>query len=200
MALKKTTRELKNEEHRINIHTAAAALFCEYSFDRVTVDDICALAGVGKSTFYNLYDSKDDLMMISTAKERFQYIEDHYHYDEAIPFLDLLKLYFRVNFGYVLNSGREKSRLVYRGYMSTGKSTSFPPNVYVDELYRLVDRGLAEKKLCANLSREEYWQLMSDTMIGCFIGWSSRIKDEPGLDEKYLHILDGLVDSLVREP
>ncbi|MDD3409857.1 MAG: TetR/AcrR family transcriptional regulator [Eubacteriales bacterium] len=192
MALKKTARELKNEAHEKAVLCAAASLFGEYGFDRVTVDDICEAAEVGKSTFYNLYKSKDDLMMVATVKSRGQYIEEHYQYEEAVPLRELLRRFFEVNFDYVRLDSREQTRQIYKGYMSTGNLLGDRENAYVVELYRLVDRGLAEHALSAALSRQEHWQLMSDAMIGCFIGWCTHIADAPGLDESYRRMLDAL--------
>ena len=43
------------------ITTAAAQLLLERGFDRTTVDDVAALAGVGKATVYRRWPSKEDL-------------------------------------------------------------------------------------------------------------------------------------------
>src|SRR3954467_3684998 len=43
------------------ITTAAAQLMLERGFDRTTVDDVAARAGVGKATVYRRWPSKEDL-------------------------------------------------------------------------------------------------------------------------------------------
>jgi AcrR family transcriptional regulator len=43
------------------ITTAAARLLLQRGFDRTTVDDVAALAGVGKATVYRRWPSKEDL-------------------------------------------------------------------------------------------------------------------------------------------
>ncbi len=40
---------------------AAAELLLQYGFDKTTVDDVAALAGVGKATVYRRWPSKEDL-------------------------------------------------------------------------------------------------------------------------------------------
>jgi AcrR family transcriptional regulator len=50
------------------ITTAAAELLLERGFDRTTVDEVAARAGVGKATVYRRWSSKDDLAV--SAMER----------------------------------------------------------------------------------------------------------------------------------
>jgi AcrR family transcriptional regulator len=47
---------------RANIVRAAARLWAEQGFDGPTVEDICGAAGVGRSTFYFHFESKDQLI------------------------------------------------------------------------------------------------------------------------------------------
>lgn len=200
MALRKTARELKNEAHMHAIQKNAKVLFNEYGFDRVTVDDICEAAKVSKSTFYNLYKSKEDLFMLATDDERCQYIQTHYKYDESLPVSELFHRFFQVNFDFVLLRSRSETRMLYRGYLTTGNLLAplSVDNVYLAELHRLIKRGLAENVLRGNLSPEYYWRMITDAMIGCFIGWSTHIEDVSGLDDQYRMILDALVDSFVK--
>lgn len=44
------------------LYEAADALLAEHSFDEVSVDDICARAGVGRATFFRIYDTKAGLL------------------------------------------------------------------------------------------------------------------------------------------
>jgi AcrR family transcriptional regulator len=53
-------------DHRIT--TAAAELLLERGFDKTTVDEVAARAGVGKATVYRRWPSKDDLAV--SAMER----------------------------------------------------------------------------------------------------------------------------------
>ena len=50
------------------ITQAAAQLMLERGFDRMTVDDVAAKAGVGKATVYRRWPSKDDLAVAAMAK------------------------------------------------------------------------------------------------------------------------------------
>lgn len=201
MALKKTARELKNEAHMRTIQKHAKALFGEYGFDRVTVDDICASANVSKSTFYNLYKSKEDLNMISTNIARCEYIRTHYHFDEALSVHELFRRFFQVNYDFVLQHSRSETRMTYRSYLATGDilGDSLERNDYLDALNLLIARATREKAWLITLPENLYWRYVTDTMIGCFIGWSTCIEDQPGLNENYRMLLDALVDSMIKK-
>ncbi|WP_238599425.1 TetR/AcrR family transcriptional regulator [Corynebacterium heidelbergense] len=52
-------RERKRQATRLCIEDTATRLFLEHSFDQVTLDEICADAGVSRRTFFNYFSSKD---------------------------------------------------------------------------------------------------------------------------------------------
>ncbi len=56
-------RELKRLRTRRSIEDAATSLVDEKGFDAVTVDDICAAAGISRRTFFNYMDSKDEAVL-----------------------------------------------------------------------------------------------------------------------------------------
>jgi AcrR family transcriptional regulator len=55
-------RRERGKETRRNLVRTAARLWSEQGFDTVTVEDICAAAGVGRTTFYLHFESKDHLL------------------------------------------------------------------------------------------------------------------------------------------
>jgi len=57
-----TLRERKRLATRTAILDAAKLLFEKEGFDRTSVDDIAAAALISKFTFYNFFDSKDELL------------------------------------------------------------------------------------------------------------------------------------------
>ena len=199
MAIKKTARQTKNEAHMLAIQEASFRLFSEYSFAQVTVDDICTEAGINKSTFYNLYKSKEDLLMVATSGSRISYIREHFQFDDNVPIRELFSRFFVVNYEYVLQSPREFTRSIYKGYMSTGNIMKGLSNDYTDILYRLIDRAMSEHKIRTCLSREDNWRIINDSLIGCFVGYAAHIDDEPGLDEQYMRMMYTLAEVFVGE-
>jgi len=55
-------RQQRSIETRANIVRAAARLWAERGFDGPTIEDICGAAGVGRSTFYFHFESKEELI------------------------------------------------------------------------------------------------------------------------------------------
>lgn len=55
-------RRLRREENARRLYDAATELFATGSFDELSVDDICEQAGVGRATFFRIYDTKAGLL------------------------------------------------------------------------------------------------------------------------------------------
>ncbi|APT92848.1 TetR family transcriptional regulator [Corynebacterium phocae] len=56
-------REQKRRNTKLGIEDAATRLVDEKGFAHVTVEEICAAAGVSKRTFFNYFDSKDSAVL-----------------------------------------------------------------------------------------------------------------------------------------
>jgi len=56
-------RQERSIATRRNILRAGSRLWTEHDFDATTVEDICAAAGVGRSTYYLHFESKDMLLI-----------------------------------------------------------------------------------------------------------------------------------------
>ncbi|NDZ81284.1 TetR family transcriptional regulator [Streptomyces sp. SID10853] len=56
-------RARKKERTRDAIGDAAVALFLEHGFDRVSVNDIAAAAGISKPTLFRYFPTKEDLVL-----------------------------------------------------------------------------------------------------------------------------------------
>lgn len=57
-----TLRERKKQRVREEIYNAALDLLAEQPYDKVSVDDICARAQVGRATFFRFYGTKAGLL------------------------------------------------------------------------------------------------------------------------------------------
>ncbi len=56
-------REQKKQETRLAIQAAAVKLFTEKSFEKTTIEDISREAGIGKTTVYGYFSTKDDIFI-----------------------------------------------------------------------------------------------------------------------------------------
>lgn len=59
----KGRREQKREETRRRLTREGQRLFAEQGFDRTSVDEIAAAAGVSRRTFFHYFDSKEDVIL-----------------------------------------------------------------------------------------------------------------------------------------
>jgi AcrR family transcriptional regulator len=73
MKRKPTKRDLDAQKTKTKIFNTAIALFEEYGFETVTMDDIAQRAGVSKGNFYTHFTSKDSVLV-----EQFHRIDEHY--------------------------------------------------------------------------------------------------------------------------
>ena len=56
-------RQERSRNTRRSILRAAASLWAEQDYEATTIEDICAAAGVGRSTFYLYFESKEGLLL-----------------------------------------------------------------------------------------------------------------------------------------
>ena len=55
-------RERNRQETRLRIEDAATAMFLERGVDAVTVEEICERVGISRRTFFNYFESKDQVI------------------------------------------------------------------------------------------------------------------------------------------
>ncbi|MGI5824044.1 MAG: TetR/AcrR family transcriptional regulator [Bacillota bacterium] len=63
---------IKNEK-KLRILAAAGKMFAEKGYHKTTIEDIAKAAGIGKSTFYEYYESKEEILkfIVDLASEYF---------------------------------------------------------------------------------------------------------------------------------
>ena len=55
-------RTRRRERNAAQLYEAASELLATHAFDELAVDDICARAGVGRATFFRIFDTKAGLL------------------------------------------------------------------------------------------------------------------------------------------
>jgi TetR/AcrR family fatty acid metabolism transcriptional regulator len=125
MAVKEPTRrQLQAIETRQRIFDTALALLVKKGYDRVTVDDICAGAGVSKGTFYHHFKSKDQAIL-----EEFLKIDQYYA--EILPeIIQLDDIYERITtfarlaLRYMEKQGKNLMKVAYYSQISPDRKVS----------------------------------------------------------------------------
>lgn len=108
------TRELKKQQTRRAIEAAAVQLFSRKGFDATSMEEIAALAGVGKATIYGYFSTKDDIFLHycdDRLVDAFTLFKEQH--SEDIPFVEYLIAFFMLDFGFVTEN-HEFGRLLLR--------------------------------------------------------------------------------------
>jgi TetR/AcrR family transcriptional regulator, fatty acid metabolism regulator protein len=119
-----TRRQLQALETRQKIFDTALALLVKKGYDRVTVDDICAAAGVSKGTFYHHFKSKDQAIL-----EEFLKIDRYYQ--EILPGImqlsdiyDRMTEFTRLALAYMEKQGKNLMKVAYYSQISPDRKSS----------------------------------------------------------------------------
>ncbi|WP_016907872.1 TetR family transcriptional regulator [Streptomyces xiaopingdaonensis] len=84
-------REQKKSETRTALRRAAVRLYAEKSPAAVTVQDICAAAGVSTRTFFNYFETKDDAVFDWDRRLSTQLVDAYLERPAAEPPFDALR-------------------------------------------------------------------------------------------------------------
>ena len=107
-------REQKKLETRRAIQAAAVKLFAEYSFEKTSIEDIAKEAGIGKTTVYGYFSTKNDIFINYCDEELDQAFARLQATDcDDKPLLDLLVDFFMIKFTFVTKN-REFGRQMLR--------------------------------------------------------------------------------------
>jgi AcrR family transcriptional regulator len=60
-------RELARQAMQAQVSEMALDLFLEKGYEQTTIDDICAIAGISRSTFFRYFPAKEDVFMSPTS-------------------------------------------------------------------------------------------------------------------------------------
>lgn len=81
----RTQRSERQQQREVNILAAAREALTEKGYDGVTMNALAEKAGVVKKTLYNLYGSKDDLLLAAISEVIDGYRGDRLAVDRGIP-------------------------------------------------------------------------------------------------------------------
>lgn len=107
-------REIKKQQTRQAILTAAITLFSDKGFDATSIEDIAGAAGIGKATIYGYFSTKDQ-MFIHYCDEKLIQAFGQLKQDDSrsLPLLEQLVGFFMMKFNFVTEN-REFGRHLLR--------------------------------------------------------------------------------------
>lgn len=153
------------------IMNTAISLIKKNGYDQISINEICEKAGVSRSTFYNLFKNKDDL--ISSFFDKVMTLHDHY-----IPFIlsaenDLERLW--IVHGMVLNmivdAGSDVLKQVYKinldGNKGSFEDTFGAVSWYLNPIKQCQSLGIIRN----SLDPDKLFLLMKNYSIGIGYQW-----------------------------
>lgn len=170
-----TTRDLKARDTRARIYESAWSLIVEEGFDKVSVDRICAVAGVAKGSFYHHFRSKGDLIVEGYAKC------DAYFDDEVAGKLEAADAPGRIvefvahQMRYAVRTGIDMMRQVYKGQLENGTRFFVSPERSLPRILRgVVAEGQAAGELRSDLDTDYVVSFVLRFSRGTIYDWCLR--------------------------
>ncbi len=170
-----TSRDLKARDTRLKIYQAAWKLIGEEGFERVSVDRICAQAGVAKGSFYHHFKSKSDLIIEGYA------LCDQY-FDEkvagkfvAVKAPDRIVEFVAHQMLYAVDMGIDLIRQVYKAQIEFGTRFFVSAERSLPRILRaLVIEGQASGELRSDLEADYIVAFILRFSRGTIYDWCLR--------------------------
>ena len=182
MSIEPTPRQEKTDETKRKLTQTAFALFAEYNYDVVTIDDICKRAGLTKGAFYHNFGSKENLVVLSYNRQLDEYITSHFALEDTAPLSEQLYDLYMTVLDFAERMGKPATRRSYLAQINSCVYLKIPGRAYVDSLIALVDRGLRENAFRAPLSDIEAYMLLTGTFTGLLLEWSTH-EEKPDIPD-----------------
>lgn len=162
-------RQLHAQETRRAILAAAAQLSRQGRFDKMTVRDVCAAAGVTTGAFYHHFSSKEDLLRQGfTSVDVF--LEKALEPCRDLPPLDRLEALVKFYAQFMEEQGWETVSLYYSRRLLSPEADPMDPDRYtlramLDCLTQLADRGILSPAYSPEWTADFFFRHFRGTVI-----------------------------------
>ncbi|HEX9777736.1 MAG TPA: TetR/AcrR family transcriptional regulator [Geopsychrobacteraceae bacterium] len=180
-------RAQKKRETRRAIIAAAIRLFGERGYERTSIEDLAAEAGVGKGTIYGYFSTKQEIFQAFCGEE----IENSFRavsetVDPEAPLLRQLLTLFMLQFRFVTKNrefGRHLLREMAFPKTANRKSLEYIQR-YLDTLEELLHRAGAKGQLRREANPASAAASFYLLYVGCLSGWySGYMKDQQSVED-----------------
>jgi AcrR family transcriptional regulator len=191
-------RRQRSVDTRANIVRAAARLWAEQGFDGPTIEDICGAAGIGRSTFYFHFESKEQLFDELTWATAAATAADLEAALEAGGLDEQIEAFIDAVTGRMIKVPRDFVALVLR--RAAGRNVpGQTPDDRVDFariLTPVLERAQTDGALRSDVDAEELAEILSSMTMDAILRWANGRKRSGALRDsvalRFELVLDGL--------
>ena len=188
------TRKEKASQTKDRIYASALKVINEKGFDNALIDDITGNAGLAKGSFYNHFQSKEQLLFYTHQLTDQLYAKA---YDEAIcktDFLDRLKAFIMLSYSQIERLGKEVVRAACTCFsLEESKAVYSNKNRHLySSFVGIVDYGKERGVISREYETDFCVEKIIITLVGVDNYWSS-IEERRGLAELAIETLLVLV-------
>lgn len=193
-------RERKKRESKARILKAARRFFQNKDFENTSIEEIAEGADISKSTFFNYFNSKENLLK-EIANEEIDKIRDYIGLELNKKLSAKDKIYLVMKF--LLEDSASYNRLSKR-IMQTMSLISNEKNLYITKLenilVELVEEGQVKGELRVDISAYRAATIIVGAYYWTFLKWISynvNLTDEQ--ESEFVGLLDVIFTGLVVE-
>ena len=169
-----TSRQIAALATKKKLLDAGSKIIAEKGLSQATVDEITALAGVSKGTFYTYFKKKEDIVFalgygaFSEVLDKAMSLQD--------TFIEKI-IYYRVHFSACIeDSGSKLSQEWIRSLSDISSSEETGPRgklkFDLDSISRLIQAGVEEGNLAKDTPAEVLTHTLADILYGQMFCWS----------------------------
>lgn len=193
-------RERKKRESKARILKAARKFFQNKDFENTSIEEIADGADISKSTFFNYFNSKENLLK-EIANEEIDKISDYIGLEQNKKLSAKDKIYLVMKF--LLEDSASYNRLSKR-IMQTMSLISNEKNLYITKLenilVELVEEGQVKGELRVDISAYRIATIIVGAYYWAFLKWISyNVNLTDDQESEFVGLLDVIFTGLVVE-
>ncbi|NOQ41666.1 MAG: TetR family transcriptional regulator [Desulfuromusa sp.] len=194
-------REQKKLETKRAIQDAAVKLFAEKSFEKTSIEDIASEAGIGKTTVYGYFATKNDIFINYCDEEldhAFAQLQATNNAEKSL--LDLLVDFFMIKFTFVIKN-REFGRQMLRE-MVFPSEVNDKAMVHDQRYFDIMEGYFITAQERGEISREHelfhlsvhFFSLYLGLLAGWYTGYIDSLPEaEDGMRTLFSQAMEGIV-------
>ncbi|PLX94822.1 MAG: hypothetical protein C0619_02230 [Desulfuromonas sp.] len=195
-------REQRKSATRQAILTAAIRLFGEKGYDRTSIDDLAVNAGIGKSTVYSYFSTKNEIFLAFCDEEverSFRTLKESR--DPQAPLLTQLVELFMMQFRFMTKNrefGRHLLREIAFPQVSSLKSLEHDQrymNMLEELLEQAREKGQVKPDALLATASANFFMIF----LGCLSGWYSGYwSNESAVQESMTRLFQQVIEGIGR--